>query len=121
MMMRQHGDLLDRLQRQLYLNPPQRERIEQILRENHDHMKQLWDSIAPQAQEEHRRVHDLIRNELNADQQQKFEEMTKWRSSSRFGEEWRRRDDHRSQKGPSRTNGTLERTPALTNAAPSAQ
>jgi Spy/CpxP family protein refolding chaperone len=90
--LRQRGELVDRLQRQLYLTPPQRTRIEQILHENHDRMKQLWDSIAPQAQEEHRRVQELIRAELTPEQQKAFEELMKRRPGNRSGEDWRRHD-----------------------------
>src|SRR5437016_3188020 len=95
--LRQRGELLDRMQRQLYLTPIQREHIEKILRDSHDRMKQLWDSIAPQAQEEHRRVHELIRAELNPDQQKRFTEMVKTRGPIRSMDERHRREDWRDQ------------------------
>jgi Spy/CpxP family protein refolding chaperone len=98
--LRQRGELLDRMQRQLYLTAAQRERIEQILRESHDRMKQLWDSVAPQAQNEHRRVHDLIRAELKAEQQTRFEEIFKSRGSNRTGDDRRRREDWHDPKVP---------------------
>jgi hypothetical protein len=97
--LRERGQLLDRMQRELYLSPMQREHIEKILRENHDRMKQLWDSIAPQAQEERRRVHDLILAELQPEQKQHFEEMLKSRGPGRFMEERRRREDWREPHG----------------------
>jgi hypothetical protein len=100
--LRQRGDLLDRLQRQLYLTPIQRDHIELILRENHDRMKQLWDSVAPQAQAEHRRVHDLIKAELTPAQQKQFEEIMKSRPANRPGEERRRREDRREPKATRR-------------------
>jgi hypothetical protein len=96
--LRQRMDLLDRMQRRLYLTPPQREHIEKILRESHERMKLLWDSIAPQAQEEHRRVHELIRNELTAEQQSRFEEMLKSRGLGRGAEERRRLYERREGK-----------------------
>jgi hypothetical protein len=95
--LRPRGELLDRMERQLYLSPAQRGKIEQILRENHDRMKQLWDSIAPQAQEEHRRVNELIRAQLEPAQLQRFEEMLK-RSPNR--EERRRHEERREGKSP---------------------
>jgi Spy/CpxP family protein refolding chaperone len=113
LMMRQRGDLLDRLQRQLYLTPPQRQRIEQILRENHERMKQLWDSIAPQAQEEHKRVHDLIRAELNPDQQKIFEDVMKWRGPSRFNGDRRRGADHTDQKSSRKPDATTPSSPTV--------
>ncbi len=109
---RQRGDLLDRLQRQLYLSPPQRERIEVILRENHDRMKQLWDSIAPQAQEEHRRVHDRIRAELNPEQQKKYEEIFKARNSKAQNDDRRRKDERRDPKSPRRVESATSTNPA---------
>jgi Spy/CpxP family protein refolding chaperone len=107
---RQRGDLLDRMQRQLYLDPTQRQHIEVILRDNHERMKQIWDSIAPQAQQEHRKVRELIRAELTPEQQKHFEEIFKSRNSSRPGEERRRRgewpDQKPSRKPESPTNST---------------
>jgi hypothetical protein len=98
--LRQRGDLLDRMQRQLYLTPVQREHIEKILRESHERMKLLWDSIAPQAQDEHRRVHELIRAELQPDQQKRWEQMVKSRGPNRPGDDRRRREEWRDQRGP---------------------
>lgn len=96
--LRPKGDLLDRMQRQLYLTPVQRQKIEVILRDSHERMKQLWESIAPQAQEEHRRVHELIRAQLTPEQQKKYEEMLKARTSSRSKDERRRRDESREER-----------------------
>jgi hypothetical protein len=114
---RARGDLLDRLQRQLYLSPIQREHIEKILRENHDRMKQLWDSIAPQAQEEHRRVRELIRKELTPEQVTRFDEIMKPRGTSRPGdsrrrEEWREKSGRRPDRSSSAagTNEPLRQT-----------
>lgn len=95
------GDLLDRMQRQLYLTPLQRERIEVVLRESHERMKTLWDSIAPQAQEEQRRVHELIKAELTPEQQQTFETMMKARGP-RFPDEKRRFEERREPRSSRR-------------------
>ena len=95
---RQRAELLDRMQRQLYLTPSQRERVEKVLRESHDRMKLLWDSIAPQAQDERRRVNESIRAELTPAQQKQFEEMMKSRPANRGLDDRRRRDDRRENK-----------------------
>ncbi len=112
--LRQRGDLLDRLQRQLYLTPVQRERIDQILHENHDRMKQLWDSIAPQAQEEHRRVQERIRAELTPEQQKGFEEIMKRRPANRMTDDWRRREPKSSR----RTNAPIQAPAPGTRSTP---
>jgi hypothetical protein len=104
--LRQRGELLDRMQRQLYLSATQREHIEKILRDSHERMKQLWDSIAPQAQEEHRRVHELIRAELQPEQQKRFEGMLTTRGPKGFSDDRRRREEWRDQRGPRRPEGT---------------
>jgi hypothetical protein len=103
--LRQRGELLDRMQRQLYLSAAQREHIEKILRESHDRMKQIWDSIAPQAQEERRRVNDLIRAELQPEQKKRFEEMLKSRGPNRTMDERRRREEWREPRTPHRPEG----------------
>jgi hypothetical protein len=103
--LRQRGELLDRMQRQLYLTADQREHIEKILRDSHEHMRQLWDSIAPQAQEERRRVHDQIRAELTPDQQKQFDAMPPMsRGSGRFTNDHRRSEDWRDRSHKPGTN-----------------
>lgn len=88
------------MQRRLYLTPDQRQKIEAILRDSNARMKQLWDSIAPQAREEQRRVNDLIRAELREDQRQKFEEMLKSRKGSRSLDDRRRHEERRVRERP---------------------
>ena len=73
----QRMDYVKRAERQLDLTPAQRERMEQILQESQEHMKQLWEPIAPHAREESRRVRERILAELNPKQQKKFEQLTK--------------------------------------------
>lgn len=104
--LRPRGDLLERMQRQLYLTPEQRGRIEGILRENHDRMKQIWDSIAPQAQAERRRVNELIRNELTPEQQKRYEDLQKPHGPKRNADENRRREE-RDRRDPAKTPGKL--------------
>lgn len=114
---RQRADLLDRMQRQLYLTPEQKSRIEQILRDSHAKMKLLWDSIAPQAQEERRRVNEAIRAELLPEQQKQFEAMLQARAAARTAaEERRRHDDRRDPKSTRKSE-----SPKSTNAPKSVE
>lgn len=101
---RQRGEMLDRMQRQLHLTPDQRRDIERILRESNARMKQLWETVAPQAREEHQRVSNLIRAELRPEQLEKFEAMLKSRSLLRSHDERRRLENRRDQ-SPSRKSG----------------
>lgn len=73
----QRMEFVKRTERQLDLTPAQRERVEQILKESQEHMKQLWEPIAPHAREEAQRVRERILAELNPKQQKKFEQLTK--------------------------------------------
>lgn len=98
-------DLIGRMQKELALTPTQRERIEQYLRESQEQTRQLWESIAPQAGEVHRKLRERIRSELTEEQQKRYEEVFKPRGSNRppdtkNREGWR---DH----GP-RSNGAPE-------------
>jgi hypothetical protein len=73
----QRMEYVKRAERQLDLTPAQRERMEQILQESQEHMKQLWEPIAPHAREEAKRVRERILAELNPEQAKKFEQLTK--------------------------------------------
>jgi len=110
----QRRDLLDRMARELYLGPDQRERIDQILRESQERTRLLWESIAPQARAEQRRVRERIREELQPDQRSKFDESFKMRGPGRFEthprEESKRPDDRRGLR-PNRQ-GSSEKSPA---------
>ncbi len=92
---RQRGEVLDRMQRRLYLTPEQRQRIEGILRDSNARMNGLWDTIAPRARDEQNRVNDLIRAELRDDQREKFEQMLKSHRGNRSADTKRRIDDRR--------------------------
>jgi Spy/CpxP family protein refolding chaperone len=86
------NELVDRMQRELYLTVEQRERIERTLRESHERTRNLWETIAPQAQAEQRRVREEIRAELNPEQQAKFDASFKLRGPGRFGGDRMRED-----------------------------
>ena len=57
-------ELLDRMQRELSLTAIQRERIDVVIRDSQERTRQLWESIAPQAHAEHKRIRERIREEL---------------------------------------------------------
>jgi len=79
----QRMEYVKRAERQLDLTPAQRERMEQIVRESQERMKQLWEPIAPHAREEARRVRERILAELNPEQAKKFEQLSKPRSRTK--------------------------------------
>lgn len=88
------NEFVDRMQRELYLNSEQREKVERILKESHERTRKLWESIAPQAQAEQKRVREEIKGILTTEQQAKFDNSFKMRGPGRFGSE-RARDDGR--------------------------
>ena len=104
------NELVDRMQRELYLTVEQRERIEKTLRESHDRTRKLWESIAPQAQAEQKHVREEIRGILMPEQQAKFDESFKMRGPGRFGSD-RLRDDGR--KFEDRKGGRTNREPPV--------
>ena len=66
-------DLVDRLNRELKLNPEQRERIDKIVTEGQDRTRDLW-------RVEWNETRQRIRKELLPEQQTRFEELFKPRS-----------------------------------------
>lgn len=69
------NDFLTRFGQQLELTSEQRLRIEQIMGDSQKRTKQISDSIAPYLREEVRHTRELIRNELTAQQLQKYDEI----------------------------------------------
>jgi hypothetical protein len=67
--------LLRQMVNRLHLDPDQRERIGQIIRDSQERNKELWEQIAPQMHEEFKRVTDEIRKELDPPQERKFNQM----------------------------------------------
>ena len=67
--------LLRQMVNRLHLDPDQRERIGQIIKESQERNKELWQEIAPQMREEFKRVTEDIRKELSPQQERKFQEM----------------------------------------------
>ena len=77
----QRKEFLHRMDKQLQLTPDQRQHIEKILSDSKERTKPVWEQIAPQLREEMKHVREEIRQELNATQQKKFEQLLKPRSS----------------------------------------
>jgi hypothetical protein len=68
-------DFLDRLERELNLTTGQRDRIEKIIAEGQDRTRQVWQTVEPEMRTELMTTRERIRNELNADQLQRFEDI----------------------------------------------
>ena len=74
---RRRDQFLKRMDHELNLTQPQRDKIGKILTESHERMAKLWEPVAPKAKEEFQRVHDQIVLELTKDQKITFEEKFK--------------------------------------------
>jgi len=72
----QKREYLARLDRQLVLTQDQYESIEEILLEGNEHIRAVWDPIAPKMRDELKKVRDRIRTELTPEQVKKFEQET---------------------------------------------
>jgi len=69
--------------RELKLTPPQRERIEQLLRESQEDTRKLWEQFRPQMRKELAEVTEKIREELTPAQRKRFEELMKRQQTRR--------------------------------------
>jgi hypothetical protein len=74
-------DLCGRLQDELSLSPPQRERIEEIVRLAHERVKVVADKMGPLMRGEFKQMEQEILKELTPDQARKFEVMIRERES----------------------------------------
>jgi len=70
-------DFLDRLQRELKISAPQRERIEKIICDGQEQTRIIWEEISPDMHQTIINTKDKIRAELTAEQRTKFEELFK--------------------------------------------
>ncbi|MGA3180634.1 MAG: hypothetical protein ABSF38_09855 [Verrucomicrobiota bacterium] len=102
----QNTSLLPRMQAQLALTTNQYAEIERIMLASQERTKPLWTNIEPGMQRELARVHEEIRQVLNADQQRKFAEMLQSRPRRPEGPPAREGDSYRSRTNRFRTNGT---------------
>jgi len=73
----QRLEFLHRMQKQLDLDPGQREEIARIMKDSQERSRALWDTIAPQMHEELRRVRKEISHVLSPVQLKKMNELLK--------------------------------------------
>ncbi len=64
--------MMRRLAKRLELTPEQQRRIDTLIRESQQRLRELWDPIAPKAQEEMRHLHKNIELELTPEQRARF-------------------------------------------------
>jgi hypothetical protein len=88
----QRANLIRNVQRQLDLDPEQRVRIEQIMRDSQLRTKPIVDRIAPDLREEFRLTTTAIRQVLTPDQRRRFDELMKPRNRERPEGLGRKRD-----------------------------
>jgi len=79
-------DFLLRAARELNLRPEQRARIEQIIRESQERIRELWDSVQPQIQRELAEARERIRQELTPEQRRAFERLLRRENGRRMEE-----------------------------------
>jgi Spy/CpxP family protein refolding chaperone len=72
-------DFLDRLDHELKITPPQRERIEKIIAEGQDETREIWLQVEPDMHRAWTEVREKIRGELRPEQQVQFEKLLKQR------------------------------------------
>lgn len=70
-------DFLQRLDRELKLDPEQRERIEKILEESQQHTREILKKVEPEMRAEKDKTHGLIRETLTPEQAALFETLLK--------------------------------------------
>jgi hypothetical protein len=72
---RQAGDFLRRLDKQLQLSVPQRERIAAILKESQERTRHIYGKVEPQMRDELRLTRERIKSELAPSQAALFEKL----------------------------------------------
>jgi len=63
------------LDRRLNLSPEQNARIERVMHEGQERVKEIWSLVGPEMQAELRGVREEIRRELTQDQRRRFDEL----------------------------------------------
>jgi TRAP-type C4-dicarboxylate transport system substrate-binding protein len=81
------------MERHLKLSEDQRVKVERILKESHQRLKTIWETVAPQTQDELKDMRAKVREVLDAEQQKQFEEVFKPRPV------WPREDRRNRQDG----------------------
>lgn len=75
----QQRELLRRMERQLDLSPDQREQARGILKDSQEDLRRAWENVHPVTQQQLRQTRARLREVLNPEQQQKFDESFKAR------------------------------------------
>jgi hypothetical protein len=69
------------LDRRLRLTPEQNARIERVMHEGQERVKEIWSLVGPEMQAELRAVREEIRRELTPEQRRRFDEMLRDRGA----------------------------------------
>jgi hypothetical protein len=86
MLEQQRMDFVLRVQRELRLNPQQRERIEAIVRDSQERTKEFWERNQPDLRRMVQEAREKIRAELTPEQRTRFEELVKQQRPARAAE-----------------------------------
>jgi hypothetical protein len=76
-------EFLRRAERELNLNPEQRERIDGILKASQERTRKITEPIAPELRAELQRTREEFRDALTPEQRSRFDEMLKQQQQSR--------------------------------------
>ena len=76
-------ELMMRVQKELNLTPEQRERIEKVISEGQEQIRDLWDPIAPEVRQVLQEVRENLCRELTPEQKGRFDELIKQQSGRR--------------------------------------
>ena len=82
----QNMEFLNRVQRELNLDPDQRARVEKIIRDGQVRTRELWEPVGKQMRQEMQQAREKIRGELTPEQRLRFEELLKQRPPRKPGE-----------------------------------
>lgn len=72
-------ELMQRVQKDLDLTPEQREHIEKIIGDGQEHIKELWEEVAPDIHDELQDIKKKLCAELTPEQSKRFEELMRQR------------------------------------------
>lgn len=70
-------EFLERLDRELKLEPEQRKHLEKILGDSQKRSKEIWEKIAPELKEEMKQSREKMRDVLTSDQNKRLDELMK--------------------------------------------
>src|SRR6185312_9624070 len=70
-------ELMGRVQKDLDLSPEQHARIEKIIEDSQERIRDLWDQVAPDIHDEYDDVQKKVCQELTPDQKKTFDDLMK--------------------------------------------